>query len=91
MYAFHLFEAIAFFDETETFIRNPTEQDLMFRDQMQRIVMDFVKRDYKQMWLPYPEQLALVDANVTLVANTYAEKRCHFWESQGLTSYVWVS
>lgn len=90
MYAFHLWEAVAFFDEIGTFIRKPAASDFMFRDQMQRLVSDFVRRDFKQLWLPFPRQLALVDANVTL-ADDFAQERCLFWDSQGLTSYVWVS
>lgn len=105
-YAFHLWEAIAFFDQIETFVREPTDEDYAFRDEMQHIGAAFARlgdstshldggelnetRTDLALWPRVPGGLALVSTNITFV-EAYNEEKCLFWESQGLTSYVWVS
>ncbi|KAI1309491.1 Neurotactin [Halotydeus destructor] len=90
VYSFHLWEAIAFFDETSSFVRHPIAQDYDFQDNIQSTVMDFVKDNRDRMWKHYPQEVALISKNITIV-DKYAEKRCQFWESEGLTNYVWVT
>ena len=45
-YSFHLWDAIAFFDSLDSFIKDkPSLSDLRFRDNIQSIVMSFVTGD----------------------------------------------
>lgn len=43
-FAFHLWDVIAFFDQIDTYIRSPSEADYKFGDEIQQIVLNFVKR-----------------------------------------------
>lgn len=87
-----MWDVIAFFDQIETFIQHPTDEDYQFRDQIQSTVLNFVKEDQSELWLPYPKNTMILDQNTTIVdEDTEFDKRCKFWEKEGLNEYGWVS
>lgn len=94
MFSSHLWDAIAFFDQIHQYIEVPSPEDLEFRNTIQRIVLEFVKsfgsRVTPDDWLKYPNSIALISANLTLV-DSYHKTKCKFWAAHGLTDYAWVS
>lgn len=92
-YSFHMWEAIAFLDQMEHFIKEPTAEDLAFRDSIQNAVTSFVRSGgitATSGWCSYPDCIALISNNITYV-ESYQRRQCKFWSSQGLTDYAWVS
>lgn len=90
-YSFHLWDAIAFFDQLEVFSHRSTVEERFFRDTVRGIVFKFVKGHLNEMWKPFPGEIALLDKNISFVPSSYEEKRCNFWKLQGLLDYAWVS
>lgn len=66
-------------------------EESTFRDLVRGVVFKFVKGNLDGMWKPFPGEVALLDRNLTLVGTTFREKRCNFWQAQGLLDYAWVS
>lgn len=94
-YAFHLWDAIAFFDHMEHYMESPTPSELRFRDELHRLVRAFVRssgrRDPIPGWKPFPSNLALIKRdNVTIVQN-YHKDKCSFWKVKGFEDFAWVS
>ncbi|RWS15414.1 acetylcholinesterase-like protein [Dinothrombium tinctorium] len=89
-YSFHLWDVIAFFDQIDKFIRQPTEEDYEFRDQMQNLVTNFVRQTNGEfLWSPYPESVAFVSSNIS-THSPYHNERCDIWLQHRLDSYVWI-
>ncbi|XP_023228559.1 uncharacterized protein LOC111628933 [Centruroides sculpturatus] len=92
-YSFHMWEAIAFLDQLEHFLKEPTAEDYAFRDSIQNAVTSFVRSGgvtATSGWCSYPDCIALISNNITYV-ESYQRRQCKFWSSQGLTDYAWVS
>ncbi|XP_076311899.1 pyrethroid hydrolase Ces2a-like [Tachypleus tridentatus] len=94
LYSFHLWDVIAFFDQLEYYIKNPSKEDHAFRYLVGDIVMNFVKSDnltaeYPE-WFNFPKSFALLAENISVV-DSYHSTECKFWKMQGLTRYAWVS
>lgn len=90
-YAFHLWDAVAFFDHMEHYTTGATEADYQFRDDIQRLVINFVRENNKEMWQSFPNQTANVCNNVTLIVDYAKSAKCQFWESNGFAKYAWIT
>lgn len=94
-YSFHLWDLIAFFDSVDKFIAQPTQSDLLFRDEVRRLVTTFV-RDPKNtqrdsiLLETFPKKVVKLAVNSTLQDYVHSD-RCKLWEDQELTDYAWVS
>ncbi|RWS30206.1 para-nitrobenzyl esterase-like protein, partial [Leptotrombidium deliense] len=89
-YGFHLWDAIAFFDQIDKFIRHPSQEDYDFRDHMQKIVMNFVRLNSDNLWPKLPNAVAYID-NHNITLESLNSDRCDVWLQQGLQSYAWIS
>ncbi|GIY51536.1 uncharacterized protein CEXT_805301 [Caerostris extrusa] len=56
-YAFHPWDAIAFFDHMEHYIESPTSADFIFRDELHRLVRAFIRSAGKRSPIPGVEFL----------------------------------
>ncbi|XP_076334503.1 para-nitrobenzyl esterase-like isoform X1 [Tachypleus tridentatus] len=71
LYSFHLWDLIAFFNQLEIYIDNPSVEDYAFSNLLHNIVMAFVKSgepttEYPD-WLKFPKALALLAENVSVI------------------------
>ncbi|GIY49154.1 uncharacterized protein CEXT_277821 [Caerostris extrusa] len=94
IYSSHLWDAVAFFNQIHHYIDSPTDEDHQFQDIIQKMVLEFVKSYGSHVtpeeWLKYPNSVALINTNITLV-DSYHKTKCKFWSANGLTDYAWVS
>ena len=92
-YAFHLWDAIAFFDQMELFVKDtPTPADLRFRDHVQETVLKFADGQLTELWSQVPHEVAVINASgVQRTRDAGLTSRCTFWHKQDLLSYVWIS
>ena len=98
--SFHFWDLIAFFGTIDKLIKNPSDSDQQFAEQIRDIVFNFVREGRPDSLIPlsikwdqsFPHQMAIIGTNGTTVQNNYViSDRCEFWDTQGLTRYAWVS
>lgn len=92
-YSFHLWDAIAFFDQMDLFVKDaPTPEDLSFRDRIQQVAVKFSDGQLTELWSQVPQQVALIDSfGIERTTDGNTSDRCNFWHEQELLSYVWIS
>ncbi|KAG8189355.1 hypothetical protein JTE90_021858 [Oedothorax gibbosus] len=94
VYSSHLWDVVAFFDTMHLYIDTPKPEDFRFRDTIQKTVVEFIRSSgtgiSPEEWLKYPNSIALMGQNITLV-DSYHKTKCKFWSAHGLTDYAWVS
>lgn len=94
-YAFHLWDAIAFFDHMEHYLDSPTPSDFTFRDELHRLVRAFVRsaghRDPVPGWKPFPANVALIKKDNVTIVQSYHKDKCSFWRKNGFEEFAWVS
>uniref|UniRef100_T1J3T4 Carboxylesterase type B domain-containing protein n=1 Tax=Strigamia maritima TaxID=126957 RepID=T1J3T4_STRMM len=79
-YSFPTIDLITFFGLLKHYIQEPSDNDYMFKEQIQSMAIDFVQCGSMQMssWKPYPKTIALISNKINLVPD-YHKDQCHFW------------
>ncbi|XP_046580393.1 para-nitrobenzyl esterase-like [Haliotis rubra] len=91
-YAFHGWDAIAFFRGIKDIVRNPSQSDLDFTANLRREISAFVKtgEPASRTWKPTKVSTALLGSTTT-VTTFYHRDQCSFLLRNGFFSYSWIN
>ncbi|XP_067672210.1 para-nitrobenzyl esterase-like [Haliotis asinina] len=91
-YAFHGWDAVAFFGDIKDVIPNPSQSDLDFTANLRLEISTFVKtgEPASRTWKPTKINTALLGATTTVIS-FYHRDQCSFLLQNGFFSYAWIN
>ena len=91
-YSLHMWDVFAFFGFVPDYIKNPTEQDLQWQQNVRDEVLSFVHYGHPKSvaWQPYPHVTANLSGQTSTIT-AYNPVQCEFWMKNGFFDYAWIN
>ena len=91
-YSMHMWDVFAFFGFIKDYIKNPTEADLQWQENVRNEVISFVHNGQPSThaWQRYPNTTVKLSSQTSIVS-AYNPVQCEFWMQNGFFSYAWIN